>query len=101
MNKGYNPYRDPSNGRFTTGPSTVNKENQKDKNIKYDEGEAARLNKYEKAHLDAHKIAVEKLKSAKYEDGTYDIETLKTVDFKNGYQVSFWQIGDCNAARRI
>ena len=41
-----------------------------------------------------HKQAVKELSSNKYEDGTYDIKTKKTVEFDNGYQVTFCQIGD-------
>lgn len=95
MSKGYNPYRDPSNGRFTTGPSTVNKElKSKENNIDYDKEEADRLNGNEKNSQELHKEAIEKLKSDEYPSGTYDIKTLKKVDLTSGYQVSFWQIGD-------
>lgn len=41
-----------------------------------------------------HKKAVAELSKDKYEDGTYDINSKKTVDFNDGYQVTFCQIGD-------
>jgi hypothetical protein len=41
-----------------------------------------------------HKKIVEELSDKSYEDGTYDIATKQTVDFDNGYQVTFCQIGD-------
>lgn len=42
-----------------------------------------------------HKDAVKELSDTdKYEDGTYDVKTLKPVEFEDGYQVTFWQIGD-------
>lgn len=48
----------------------------------------------EKSTQDLHKEAVAELSKDKYEDGTYNINTLKTVDYDNGYQVTFCQIGD-------
>lgn len=35
-----------------------------------------------------------KLASDKYEDGTYDVATLKPVTYDKGYQVTYCQIGD-------
>lgn len=57
------------------------------------------MNKSGKAQADEktqakHQKAIEELSSDKYEDGTYDIATKKTVEFPKGYQVTFCQIGD-------
>lgn len=41
-----------------------------------------------------HKSAIVKLSDKSYNDGTYDVSTLKPVDFKDGFQVTFCQIGD-------
>ena len=42
-----------------------------------------------------HKDIVQDLADInKYKDGTYDISTMKTKEFDDGYQVTFWQIGD-------
>ena len=41
-----------------------------------------------------HKSAIVKLSGKEYNDGTYDVATLKPVEFDNGYQVTFCQIGD-------
>lgn len=37
---------------------------------------------------------VKKLSSKKYADGTYDASTLDPIEYKNGYQVTYCQIGD-------
>ena len=42
----------------------------------------------------SHEKVIKKLSSKKYPDDTYDIKTLEPVEYKNGYQVSFRQIGD-------
>lgn len=41
-----------------------------------------------------HEDIIAKLRSDDYSDGTYNIETLNTVDYHSGYQVTFCQIGD-------
>ena len=41
-----------------------------------------------------HRQAIKDLDSDKYEDGTYDISTKKSVDFPKGFQYTFCQIGD-------
>ena len=42
-----------------------------------------------------HEAKIKELESDKYEgDNTYDLDTLKPVSFKDGYQVTFCQIGD-------
>lgn len=40
------------------------------------------------------KTATNELKKATYEDGTYDLNTMETVSYDNGYQVTFCNIGD-------
>lgn len=42
----------------------------------------------------AHQKAIKELSSDAYEDGTYDVDTKKTVEFDKGFQVTFCQIGD-------
>ena len=44
--------------------------------------------------LNAHKSAISAISSDSFEDGTYDLSTLETVEFNHGYQVTFCQIGD-------
>ena len=41
-----------------------------------------------------HAVAIEKLSSDEYSDGTYNIGTLTQVDYDDGFQVTFCQIGD-------
>lgn len=41
-----------------------------------------------------HNDKLKELKSSKYEDGTYDLNTMKAVDFKDGYQATFCQTSD-------
>ena len=41
-------------------------------------------------HLDA----IRALGDDRYPDGTYDLATMAKVDYRDGYQVTFWQIGD-------
>ena len=41
-----------------------------------------------------HKSAIVKLSGKSYNDGTYDVTTLKPVEFDKGFQVTFCQIGD-------
>ena len=41
-----------------------------------------------------HNAQVSKLNSSEYGEGTYDLNTLQTVSYDNGYQVTFSQIGD-------
>lgn len=43
---------------------------------------------------DKIKESRKRLASDKYDDGTYDADTLAPVFYENGYQVSFSQIGD-------
>lgn len=38
--------------------------------------------------------AMKELSGSKYEDGTYDLDTLKPISYDSGYQVTFSQIGD-------
>lgn len=41
-----------------------------------------------------HASAVSRLSSSSIPDGTYDISTMKAVEYNRGYQVTFCQIGD-------
>ena len=47
-----------------------------------------------KSTQENHMNAVKELSQDKYPDGTYDISNYKTVEYDNGYQVTFCQIGD-------
>ena len=60
------------------------------------QAEKDKLNEDRKAvsTQDKHKQAVEELSKDKYPDGTYDTDTYKPVEYDNGYQVTFCQIGD-------
>ena len=40
-----------------------------------------------------HDSIIEKLHKGAYADGTYDIDTMESVSFDKGYQVTFWTIG--------
>lgn len=42
----------------------------------------------------AHKSAIVKLSEKSYNDGTYNVDTLEPVEFDDGFQVTFCQIGD-------
>ena len=62
--------------------------------------EADRLNEGRvESTQDKHSRAIEELSKDKYEDGTYDTSNLKPVEYENGYQVTFCQIGDNYSAR--
>lgn len=41
-----------------------------------------------------HEAAIKELSGDKYGDGTYDIDKMEAVNFEEGYQVTFCQIGD-------
>lgn len=41
-----------------------------------------------------HKRQIQTLDGDSYPDGTYNLETLTTVEYDSGYQVTFCQIGD-------
>ena len=41
-----------------------------------------------------HETMIAQLTSPVYPDGTYNLETMKAVDFDHGYQVTFCQVGD-------
>ena len=52
---------------------------------------------YARANLETlqeHRSIVERLNDSRYGVGTYDTSTLRQVEYPNGYQVTFWQIGD-------
>lgn len=65
----------------------------KSKQIEANKKEGDKLNS-EHSTQSEHKRAIKELSDSKYEDGTYDITTKKTVSFDDGYQVTFCQIGD-------
>lgn len=46
-----------------------------------------------------HKKAIDELSKDKYEDGTYNISNYKVMEYENGYQVTFCQIGDNYSAK--
>ena len=41
-----------------------------------------------------HDSAINRLNGSSYGSGTYDVDTLKLVEYGDGYQVTFCQIGD-------
>lgn len=41
-----------------------------------------------------HKQQIKELEKDSYQAGTYDLSTMKTVEYDRGYQVTFCQIGD-------
>ena len=47
-----------------------------------------------KATKGIHQKTIDRLRSKSYDDGTYNVNSLKPVDFQKGYQVTFCQIGD-------
>ena len=42
-----------------------------------------------------HRDTVQALSSDAYDVGTYDADTLERVEFSDGYQVTFYQVGAC------
>ena len=44
--------------------------------------------------LDFHRSAIAELNKPDFDDGTYELATLKPVEFSKGYQVTFCQVGD-------
>jgi len=77
--------------------------NTKEKQIAQNEKEKERLNETNNTQIQKatertqkeHQDIVKELSKDKYPDyNTYDISNLKTVEFDNGYQVTFCQIGD-------
>lgn len=71
------------------------------KQIEKNKAEADKLNEDRKtvSTQDEHKQAVEELSKDKYPDGTYDISNYKPVEYNDGYQVTFCQIGDNYSAK--
>lgn len=78
-------------------------DSQKQEDIERNKAEAEKLNAEKDARSkmkattktqSEHKQAIKDLSSDKYEDGTYDIATKKSVEFPKGFQVTFCQIGD-------
>lgn len=67
----------------------------KERQIAHNKKEADELNKGRTISTqDKHKQAIEELSKDKYEDGTYNISNFKPVEYEDGYQVTFCQIGD-------
>lgn len=66
------------------------------KEIEERQREKDELNKdrKEKSTQEKHSEAVKELSQDKYPDGTYDTGTYKPVEYDDGYQVTFCQIGD-------
>lgn len=46
-----------------------------------------------------HQSQVDKLAGSEYDNGTYDLATLKPVEYAKGYQTTFCQIGDDYSAK--
>ena len=85
--------------KFLSKQGTKKKEDlvdKQDREIKARQAEKDKLNEDRKtvSTQDKHKQAVEELSKDKYTDGTYDTSTYKPVEYDNGYQVTFCQIGD-------
>lgn len=85
------------------GPAQKKEKNAIEKNLDEKERQIARNQKEaedKKAEenrpvQEVHKAKIKELESDKYEgDNTYDLDTLKSVSFEDGYQVTFCQIGD-------
>lgn len=70
------------NGRFTFGSGGASG------------GSGSSFTKANENTQAAHKNAIEKLNSSEYDDGTYDLDTFKSVNYDSGFQVTFCQIGD-------
>ena len=77
----YNENHDPKTGRFAPKGGGVGSSE-----AKYQQADENTQKK--------HTQAIKKLMSPEYESGTYDLETLKQVEYNKGYQVTFSQIGD-------
>ena len=68
-------------------------EKQKDKQITDNKKEAI-LRNNSNNYFKKHVSVVKKLSDNKYENGTYDCDSLTIKEFNSGYQVTFCQIGD-------
>ena len=79
----------------------ANREKQKERQIEANKKQADELNKDRKtlSTQEEHKQAIQELSKDKYEDGTYNISNYKIVEYENGYQVTFCQIGDNYSAK--
>ena len=70
---------------------------QKNSQVAKNKAEADKLNGKDtnsKYGYSTIKANTEKLSSDKYQDGTYDANSLKEIDYDSGYQVTYCQIGD-------
>lgn len=79
----------------------ANREAQKDRQIEKNKQQADELNADRKtlSTQEEHKKAIEELSKDKYQDGTYNISNYKIVEYDDGYQVTFCQIGDNYSAK--
>ena len=71
------------------------------KQIEKNKEEADRLNEDRKtvSTQEEHRRAIEELSKDKYPDGTYNVANYKVVEYEDGYQVTFCQIGDNYSAK--
>ena len=65
----------------------------RERQIAYNAQEAKERNT-DRSYYKAHQKAIKTLSSDKYGSGTYNVNTLKPVEFSRGYQFTFCQIGD-------
>ena len=89
----YNPNHDPKTGKFAPGHGSSSG----GKTIGSGYGKSTNGTAYKKADNSTqaqHQNAIAALADDKYDAGTYDLNTLKKVSYEDGYQVTFWQIGD-------
>ncbi len=88
INERYNNVHDAKTGRFGFKNSNVDviisNKNKLENNLKL----------ADETTQDKHKAQIKELEKDRYSDGTYNLDTLKEVSYKNGYQVTFCQIGD-------
>lgn len=92
MSNNGNPYR--YHGKFGS-PTKYDKilyEPNKESQINQNKAVADSKNNEELQNY--HKQAIAELKKDSYEDGTYNIDTLKDETPETGYMVTFYQIGD-------
>lgn len=68
----------------------------REREIRSNEREKSKLNRKDanESTQREHDAIIKELSSSKYGDGTYDISSKQTVEFNDGYQVTFCQIGD-------
>lgn len=82
---------------LTISEARFNENHGKDGRFTYGSGGGSSSKSYTKADEGTqlkHQKAITKLNGSEYDDGTYNVDTLSKVDYKDGYQVTFCQIGD-------